>query len=73
VGAILDAYFRVLKKGDPMTTRISRVAFIAALTSLVGYTWRAYRHHKAQETRKFDKAAVQEWETEGGSAGTKAH
>jgi hypothetical protein len=56
-----------------MTPRIARAAFIAALTSLVSYAWRAYRHHSAQETRKFDKAAVQEWETDGGNASAKAH
>jgi hypothetical protein len=56
-----------------MTTRIARAAFIAALTSLVGYAWSAYRRHSAQETHKFDKAAVQEWETDGGSASGNVH
>lgn len=56
-----------------MTPRIARVALIAALTSLAGYAWRAYQRHSLKEARKFDKTAVQEWETEGGNASGKAH
>jgi hypothetical protein len=73
VSAILHAYFCVLKKEKLMTTRIARVALIAALTSLVSYAWSTYRRHSAQETHKFDKAAVQEWETDGGSANANVH
>ena len=56
-----------------MTTTIARAALIAALTSLVGFAWSTYRRHSAQETHKFDKAAVQEWETDGGSANANVH
>ena len=56
-----------------MTPTIARAALIAALTSLVGFAWSAYRRHSAQETHKFDKAAVQEWETDGGSANANVH
>jgi len=56
-----------------MTTRLARAAFIAALTSLAGFAWSAYRRRSAQEALKFDKAAVQEWETEGGNPSAKAH
>ena len=49
-----------------MKTQILRAAIAAMLTSLAGYAYRLYRERKARDLHALDKAAIQEWETDGG-------
>jgi len=51
-----------------MVAQIIRAAVVAAVSSAIGYAVMAYRNSRAlKEQEKYDKLAVQEWETDGGS------
>lgn len=51
-----------------MLAQMIRAAAVAAMTSAVGYAVLAYRNSRAlKQQEKHDKAALQEWETDGGS------
>lgn len=49
-----------------MKTQIIRAVIAAALTSLAGIALRAYREHKERKQRAANKAAIQQWDTDGG-------
>ncbi|MGH8619024.1 MAG: hypothetical protein ACREUW_15135 [Burkholderiales bacterium] len=49
-----------------MKASIFRTLLAAALTSLAGVALRAYREHRERERRATAKAALQQWDTDGG-------
>lgn len=50
-----------------MGTSLFRIALAAGLTSILGYAFKAYRDHQIKLARKSDRAAEQDWETDGGN------